>query len=34
MSNLARLAEASLDRHGDYPALYFEGAAVQELPRF
>jgi long-chain acyl-CoA synthetase len=26
MSNLARLAEASLDRHGDYPALCFEGA--------
>jgi long-chain acyl-CoA synthetase len=26
MVNLARLAEASLDRHGDYPALCFEGA--------
>ncbi|MFF5227511.1 AMP-binding protein [Dactylosporangium sp. NPDC000521] len=26
MPNLARLAEASLDRHGDYPALCFEGA--------
>ncbi len=25
MPNLARLAEASLDRHGDYPALCFEG---------
>ncbi|MEV0128297.1 AMP-binding protein [Dactylosporangium sp. NPDC050688] len=25
MSNLARLAEASLDRHGDYPSLCFEG---------
>ncbi|MEV4508759.1 AMP-binding protein [Dactylosporangium sp. NPDC049525] len=26
MSNLARLTEASLDRHGDYPALCFEGS--------
>src|SRR4051812_46348253 len=25
MSNLARLGEAALERHGDYPSLYFEG---------
>jgi long-chain acyl-CoA synthetase len=26
MSNLARLVEAALDRHGDYPSLWFEGS--------